>query len=864
VPDANPHRLPRTVVPRHYRLEVEPDLGAATFAGRVEVEAEVLEATSEVVLNAIELEIEQAWVEVGGRRVEAATSLDETTERATLSVPERLEPGPVTVGLAFRGILNDKLRGFYRSTFTDAEGTERTIATTQFEATDARRAFPCWDEPDLKATFGITLVVDRDLTVVSNAGVDSDRDLGDGRRRVTFADTMVMSTYLVAFIAGPLEVAGPIDVDGTPVRVLCPPGKLHLTPFALEVAAFSLRYLADYFDLAYPGDTLDLVAIPDFAFGAMENLGCVTFRETLLLVDPDRATQNELQNVVDVIAHELAHMWFGDLVTMRWWNGIWLNEAFATFLELRVTDAFRPEWQRWVGFGIARTAAFDTDSLGSTRPVEYEVLSPHDAEAMFDVLTYEKGAAVVRMLEQYLGEDRFRVGIRRYMDAHRYGNTETTDLWDAIEEATGEPVRRIMDSWIFQGGYPLVTVASGADGRVLHLSQERFRYLLADGHPGDGDADRSGEDGWAIPLVLRWGTADGDVVDSTALLDGAVLEIDLPEKISWVVANVGGSGFYRVAYEPALRAALAQQGADQLSALERYGLVDDTWGAVLAGAAPATDALALAEVMGEETDLAVWRRVVATLDQLDRMVAHDPSAADRLHARARAVLASGLDHLGTEPVDDEPDRAREARGVLLGALATLGDDGDARRLAVELFERGRAEPGSVEPNLAAAAVRVVAAGAGPAEVDAILDGFRTAATPQEEIRYLYSLGEVRDPDQQRRVLELALTDAVRTQNAPYLVSASLACRAGAGPAWAFVTERWSDLLDRFPSNSIDRMLSGIRTISDRVLADEVEQFLAANPVPQAKQTIDQHIERMWVTVALHEREAAPLAGALRD
>ena len=247
-------------------------------------------------------------------------------------------------------------------------------------------------------------------------------------------------------------------MDGTPLRILCPPGKLHLTAFGLEVADFSLRYLADYFDIPYPGDSMDLVAIPDFAFGAMENLGCVTFRETLLLADPEHATQGELQNVVDVIAHELAHMWFGDLVTMKWWNGIWLNEAFATFMELKVTDAFRPEWERWVSFGLSRSTAFDTDALQSTRPIEYPVVSPADAEGMFDVLTYEKGAAVVRMLEQYLGEEEFRAGIRKYMATHQYGNTETTDLWDAIEESAGEPVRRIMDSWILQGGHPVVSV----------------------------------------------------------------------------------------------------------------------------------------------------------------------------------------------------------------------------------------------------------------------------------------------------------------------------------------------------------------------------------------------------------------------
>ena len=305
-------------------------------------------------------------------------TLDEETERATFTFAEALPAGRATLHTGFRGLLNDKLRGFYRSTFTDADGVEQVIATTQFEATDARRAFPCWDEPAHKAAFAVTLVVDEDLFAVSNAAEISRTPSAahPGRHEVRFADTMVMSTYLVAFIVGPLEATDPVDVDGTPLRVVYPKGKGHLTAYALEVGAACLRHFADYYGIAYPGDKLDLVAVPDFAFGAMENLGCVTFREILLLVDPTTTTQAELLNVTDVINHELAHMWFGDLVTMKWWNGIWLNEAFATFMEMHATDAFRPEWERWVTFGLARTAAFDTDALSSTRPIEYPVVSP--------------------------------------------------------------------------------------------------------------------------------------------------------------------------------------------------------------------------------------------------------------------------------------------------------------------------------------------------------------------------------------------------------------------------------------------------------------------------------------------------------
>ncbi len=359
-----------------------------------------------------------------------------------------------------------------------------------------------------------------DLLALSNGAEIGREDTGDGRVRVRFADTMVMSTYLVAFVVGPLEATDPVDVDGVPLRVVHPLGKADLAGFALDIGASALRYFADYYGIGYPGGKVDLVAIPDFAFGAMENLGCITFRETALLVDPARATQPELERVADVVAHELAHMWFGDLVTMKWWNGIWLNEAFATFMETLAVDHFRPDWDRWTTFALSRSAAYDTDSLAATRPIEFEVVSPADAEGMFDVLTYEKGASVVRMLEQYLGEADFRTGIRAYLAQHAYGNTETTDLWDALEAATGQPVRRIADTWIFQGGHPAVGVDLAAEGTVLRLTQEQFRYL-------GGDAGAR----WAVPVLVRWADAStGDVHERKELLDGDALEIDLPTR----------------------------------------------------------------------------------------------------------------------------------------------------------------------------------------------------------------------------------------------------------------------------------------------------------------------------------------------
>ncbi|HEY4375993.1 MAG TPA: M1 family aminopeptidase, partial [Acidimicrobiales bacterium] len=741
---------------------------------------------------------------------------------------------------------------FYRSTFVDDAGEKRTLACTQFEAPYARWAFPCWDEPEHKAVFGVTLVVPDDLLAISNSAEQASEPAGPGRRRVTFADTMKMSTYLVAFVVGPLEATDPVDVDGVPLRVIAPPGKAHLTAFAAEVGAFSLHFLADWYGIAYPGDKLDLVAIPDFSFGAMENLGCVTFRETALLLDPDLATQSDLQRVTDVIAHELAHMWFGDLVTMSWWNGIWLNEAFATFMEMLTTDAFRPEWQRWVEFGVSRSAAFDTDSLSTTRPIEFDVATPAEAEGMFDVLTYEKGSSVVRMLQQYLGEDAFRAGIGQYLAMHSYANTETTDLWDALEAASGEPVRRMMDSWIFRPGHPAVAVTRSADGTKVHVSQERFRYATGQAEPG---ADATSEP-FGVPVVLRVGRGDATEVHRV-LLDGADATVDLGAPADWVLANHEGSGFYRVRYADDDLAGLASRAQRSLAPLERYGLVEDEWAAVLADRSTTARVLSLVRHLAEDDDLSVWQRIVGVLGALNRIVDDDHRPA--LRAWVRALVGPAAQVLGRTRVDGEAERTTALRANLFEALALLGDDRASQGRAAEIFD---GEPGAVDPDLASAAVRVVAATADDEHWEALRERARSAATPQETVRLLGALADADDASLVARFCELTLGDEIRSQDAPFLLARALGNRENGPLVWQFIVERWDDLLARFPTPSISRMLSGIRTFSDPSLAAEVEAFLETHPVPSGAKQVSQHLERMRVTVAVRQREAARLAAAL--
>ncbi len=822
---------------------------AGTFDGTVTITAEATEPTTTIVLNSLDLSIKRATVIQGGRAVEAATALDDEQERLTLTLDEAVGAGEFELTIDYSGPFNDQLVGPYLSQFTDPDGNKQQLATTQFEATHARQCFPCWDEPELKATFQIDLVIDENHNAVANSAETGRTAIDGGRVVVSFAPTVVMSTYLVAFVIGPLEMTDPVDVDGIELRVVHVPGKSDLVDFALEVGAFSLRYFQEYFELPYPGTKLDLVAIPDFAFGAMENLGCVTFRETVLLVDPARATQPELQLVTDVIAHEIAHMWFGDLVTMSWWNGLWLNEAFATFMEMRCTDAFRPEWNRWTNFGLSRSAAFGTDSLSTTRPIEYEVVSPAEAEGMFDVLTYEKGAAVVRMLEQYLGEDRFRAGIRRYMRKHQFANADTTDLWDALEEETGEPVREIMDSWIYQGGYPQILARRDADG-ALTLSQRRMTFA------GTDDTD---DQTWSVPLRYRFlrdddGTAPAEDTAPTQRVLLGDTPVTLPDSAGVpVVVNATGASFVRVAYEPDDLETLAALAVDHLSPVERYALIDDAWAAVLADQASTSSFLTLLEAMTGESDRSVWRRIISGFEQLRRLVDGEP--LERLEEIVHDALAPALAGLGLAPADDDTDERRQLRADLVRALGIVANDPEIQEEAKRATAAGLRDPELVDSSLLAAAIDVSAATGDEADFDDFIAAWKGAKTPQEELRFLSALTDFDHADLIRRLHTMILDGSIRTQNSPFLLSRALRNRGQGRLTWDFVAENWARLVDMFASSHIVRIMEGIVVLDTPADERMVSAFFAEHDVPSGEQTLQQLLERQRVAVALREREA---------
>jgi len=849
----DPYRLPRTAVPSRYDIRLEPDLTTLTFNGTETVALDISERVSDVTLNAIELTIETASLENDrGETIRATPSMDEATERCRLTLASPAAPGRWRLRLAFRGTLNDKLRGFYRSVYKDPSGVSRTMAATQFEATDARRAFPCWDEPSFKAVFAVTLAIDPALTAVSNTAIVSE-SREDGRKIVRFADSIKMSTYLVAFVVGELEATDAVMVRRTPLRVWCVPGKKHLARFGQEIGAASLAFFEDYYGLPYPGDKLDLLAIPDFAAGAMENLGAITFRETALLVDESAASHAELERVADVVAHENAHMWFGDLVTMSWWNGIWLNEAFATFMEMLAVDAWKPEWQRWATFGVSRAAALTLDGLHSTRPIEFPVTSPRDADAMFDVLTYEKGASVLRMLEQYLGAEVFRTGVRDYLETHKLANADTGDLWAALGRAAHQPIPAVMDGWIFRPGYPVVTVSRDAGGHLV-LTQQRFNYLRQPLPPRAPEADQP----WQVPVKLRVHGRGGSA-EERVLLDDREARLRLGEAADAVVANAGGHGFYRVRYTPDLLEALLQR-LDMLASIERFNLVNDAWAMAVAGLMPLTAYLELTARFRNERDKNVWSVLIGSLYSINRLL--EPADRPRFEALVRDRVAPAFAALGWTSRPGEDELTRQLRGDLARALGVLGNDRAVQARSAEIYAVSLRDPGAVDPNLLPAVIAIMAHAGDAQRYEEFLKAFRTARTPQDEQRYLYALAAFRDPALLRQTLERAINGEIRTQDAPFVVRSMLMGVYARELAWEFVKRHW-DTMDRlYPKHGMRRLAEGVTGLVTRELEADVQAFFALKKPQFGGRVLDQYLEQLHVGVELRERERSALSAYL--
>jgi puromycin-sensitive aminopeptidase len=833
-------RLPAEVRPTRYDAALSVDLAAHRFTGRLRVGLALAGPAAELVLHVADLDVARAVLQRDGRTVEPVERrLAPASETLVLRFDPPVPAGAATLELAFAGAITDGLRGFYRA----GPG----LAATQFEAADARRVFPCLDEPGFKAPWSLEVEAPAGVAVLSNGAVVKEEVRGD-RRRLTFAETPPLPTYLVAVVAGGLDALPPTTVRGVPVRTWATPEKLALTGFGQDVAVEVLPRLEDYFGVPYAFGKLDQVGLPEFEAGAMENAGLVTYREVALLLDPATASLAQKKRVAGVITHELAHQWFGNWVTMSWWDDLWLNEAFATWMAFKIVDAWNPGWRVWMEFDQGKAQALQLDALRSTHPIRAEIHSVAEAGEAFDLITYEKGGAVLRMIEGYLGEARFRDGIRLYMRRHARANAVAGDLWGALAEASKEPVLELANAWIRQPGFPLVSVErAGAGGRALRLSQRRF---FSD--PGDaGEATV-----WPVPLVLRVGRG-GAVEEHRVLLGAATAEVTLPGEgePDFVCLNALASGFYRVAYDQASLAALVRN-VGALAPAERIQLLSDEWALVRSGQRDMGAFLDLCRGYRDEADYAVLDELLGRLAAVEHRLVADvdrPAFQREVAELFRPQLAA----TGWDAAPGEADAVRLRRAAAVRALALLARDPAAIVEAVARLDRWLSgERAALEPNLHDVAVTAAARTGDAAWFERFLGLFRKETDPAFRRRYLLALAAFEEPALAERGLSfLYEAEAVPLQDTAFYVGGLLGNRVGREPAWARVRSAWDALYGRVHGAPMlaRRMVEAMGALTERRHLEEARAFLAAHPLEEARQAIAQTLERLGQEVALRER-----------
>ncbi|XP_064113032.1 LOW QUALITY PROTEIN: puromycin-sensitive aminopeptidase-like [Macrobrachium nipponense] len=857
MPEPKPfERLPENVKPKVIIIQLLPQfpsLSLLVFHGSEEVELEIKEATKQIRFNSVDLTLRDVKVTLSSGEVliPESTEITAATEMVALTFQETLPIGTAKLSLAFDGELNDKMKGMYRSKYTSESGEDRYSAVTQFEATDARRCFPCWDEPALKACFNMTLVVPHDRVPLSNmpeisrSPCESDPNL----QVVKFAPSPLMSTYLVAVVVGEYDYVEDMSADGIKVRVYTPVGKKEQGKFALEVATKVLPYYKEYFNIAYPLPKMDLIAIADFSVGAMENWGLVTYRETCLLVDPHNTSASQRQWIALVVGHELAHQWFGNLVTMEWWTHLWLNEGYATFVEFLCVDHLFPEYDIWTQF-VTNTyiRALELDCLKNSHPIEVPVGHPSEVDEIFDDISYSKGASVIRMLHSYLGDKDFRSGMNIYLTRHQYGNTYTEDLWAALSEASSKPVAEVMSTWTKQTGFPMISVTSHQDGdnRVLTLTQQRF---LADGSVGDNSQ-------WMVPISISTEKNPSKPIHEV-LLDGKSTQVVLEgvSSDSWVKLNPGTIGYYRTQYSQEMMAQLIPAIATKcLPPLDRLGVFDDLFSMVQAGHTKTVEILRLLQAFEDEIDYTVWSAVHNCVARLNQLISHTDFHSS-FAAFVRKLFSKIGQKLGWEAKHGEKHLDTLLRSLVLGQLGLYGDE-EVVAEAKKRLSAHVASTSTLPADLRSPVYKTVVSQADEKTYDQMLKLYREADLHEEKDRISRSLGATRDPNLIQRVLQFAMSAEVRNQDTVFVIISVAMTAPGRSAAWAFFKKHHQELVDRYEGGYlVTRLIKYItENFATEEMAAEVEAFFRDHQIPGTERTVQQSLETIRLNSAWLQRD----------
>lgn len=832
-------RLGNTVTPIRYKLTLAPDLDAGTFAGEEIIIVSIAKNIKEITLHSKDLEITVAKVSFGKTEYFAKKiSYDTKKETATFQFEKSIPKGEAKIELEFRGLLADSLRGFYKSKYMH-EGRERIIATTQFEATDARRAFPCFDEPAQKAVFDVSLIVPSDKTAISNTLPVATREHTPGFQVIDFAPTPVMSTYLLAFIIGDFEYLERKTKSGVKVRVFTTPGKKHQAKFALDTTVRCLEFYEGYFGIAYPLDTLDTIALPDFESAAMENWGAITYRESALLVDDEHTSLSSKQWTAIVICHELAHQWFGNLVTMEWWTDLWLNEGFASYIEYLATDKLFPEWKIWEQFvAIDLAIALRLDSLHTTHPVEVDVHHPSEIGEIFDEISYQKGASVIRMLAEFLGPKDFQEGLKYYLKKHSYKNTLTVDLWDAFEKVSKKPVKKMMHIWTRNSGHPVVSVEE-KNGKLCFSQERFFRSPISKKNAKDKTI-------WPIPLSMFSGSEKAYM---KILMDKTSVSVDAVNH-PWIKINMDETGVYRTKYSNELLQKLRdpiEKGV--ITPEDRLGIVRDLFALLEAGEINTETVLDFLSSYKHEKTYIVWSEILAGLSRLRNLYSSEIWIKG-YDTYVRDLLGPVIEYIGFEKKQNEAHSDTLLRSIVLSAASVYGV-----KKVVDHAKR-MFKIGGIHPDVRGFVYGTYARHGGEQAYKKFVSMYKKETLHEEKNRIAGALTHFRDTTLLSKTLEFALSKDVRVQDAPSIIAGVWMNSHGRDMAWKFVKKNWKELMKRYGmgGHTLSRVVKPAGLFSTEKYAKDIEKFFKSHAHPGAERTVTQAVEGVYANSLWREKE----------
>ena len=815
-------------VPINYNLTFEPDLKKFIFTGTEIITASCKKPTNQIIMHCAELKIKSCIVQSGNTVISSTPKTNEKKEELSIRLGEKIK-GVITISLEFQGILNDRLLGFYRSKY-EQNGKTKYLATTQFEAADARRAFPCWDEPESKATFEISIIADNQYTAISNMPEKSKKKFKT-KTLYTFQKTPLVSTYLIYLGVGEFEYltgkAGKIQI-----RVVTTKGNTSKGKFSLELGKKLLTSYEKYFGIKFPLPKLDLIAVPDFAAGAMENWGAITFRETILLYDPKTSSTRTKQFIAEVISHEIAHMWFGNLVTMKWWNDLWLNESFATFMATKFVDKFYPEWDLWNQFvEDAMNVAMGLDSLKTTHPIDVKVNSPAEIREIFDAISYDKGGCVLRMLENYVGEPNFQKGLKKYLSDFKYKNAKGQDLWNAIGKASNMPVTSMINTWLKQPGFPVVEI--NQDGSNLKLKQKR--YLL--------EPNKKFSKGlWSIPLSLGLETET-----TKKLFSKKSMSIKLPKNAIGFVANYGRKGFYRVKYDEGILLDLKMLvDAKRIPAIDRWAIQNDLFSLCVSGDEQVRNYLDFSDAYFDEDSYLASVNVAHNLASL-YFRSFDEPFVEEIRSYTINYFRKILSKLGWAPKKTDKHTDALLRTFTISVLGKMNDD-DVTNEALKKYKKFLKSPGSLSPDLIESICSIAAWNGNSKTLVELKKLYVNAKTMEEKLRFLGAMCGFQDKKLLLKTLDFSQTSEVRSQNMQLPIMKIAANPYGEKVLWPWLKKNWKKINKKVGHGNplFNRIVASIAGVADDSMEKEIKQFFKNNPTPGTERTQTQTLERIRI------------------